>query len=195
MIDDAHGTGVLGAAGKGTAEDAGVVSEIDIHMGTFGKALGSFGAYVAASSEIVDLLVNRARSFVFSTSLPPSVPAASLAALEVVASSQGEFLRERLRANSLLFRTALQEAGFDTMGSSTHIVPFQVGDAETAVEFSRQLLEQGVFVQAIRPPTVPPGTSRLRCTLMAPHEAADLERAVDAIVRTARKLGVLRGKR
>ena len=126
MVDDAHGTGVLGAGGRGTAELSGVLSEIDIQMGTLGKALGSFGAYVAASVDIIEYLVNRARSFIFSTSLPPSVLAASLAAFDLVDSSEGALLRENLAVNSGLF--ALNSAGYDTMGSETQIVPVFVGN-------------------------------------------------------------------
>ena len=191
MVDDAHGTGVLGKTGRGTAELYGVAEDVDIQMGTMGKALGSFGAYAAASREIVDLLVNRARSFIFSTSLPPAVLASSLAAFDLVDSPEGAGLRERLARNSAFFRDALQRSGFDTMGSTTQIVPVRVGDAGTVMEFSRLLLAEGVFVQGIRPPTVPAGSCRLRCTLMATHTEQDLEQAVAAITSIGRKLGVI----
>jgi glycine C-acetyltransferase len=191
MVDDAHGTGVLGAGGRGTAEHYAVLAEIDIQMGTLGKALGSFGAYVAASEDIVDYLVNRARSFIFSTSLPPSVLAASIAAFDLVDSAEGSLLREQLAANVELFRHGLCSAGFDTMGSETQIVPVFVGEPQPVMDFSRFLLDAGIFVQGIRPPTVPAGSCRLRCTVMASHTPADLEQAVDVMVRGGKMFGVI----
>ena len=191
MVDDAHGTGVLGETGRGTAELFDCQTEIDIQMGTLGKALGSFGAYVAARSEIVEYLVNTARSFIFSTSLPPAVLAASLAALNIVDSPEGKALRDRLAFNTTLFRESLRSWGFDTMGSETQIVPIRVGGAETTMEFTRRLLDEGVFVQGIRPPTVPAGSCRLRCTLMASHEEEDIRRAVDVIAGIGKELGVI----
>lgn len=191
MVDDAHGTGALGASGRGSAELCGAMNGIDIHMGTLGKALGSFGAYAAASRETIDFLVNRARSFIFSTSLPPAPLAASLAALDLVDSPAGAELRDRLTKNTRFFRSALQEAGFDTMGSETQIVPVFAGEALLTMEFSRLLLEEGYFVQGIRPPTVPAGSCRLRCTLMATHSEHDLARAVEAVTRVGKRLGVI----
>lgn len=190
MVDDAHGTGVLGDCGRGTAEHCGVEAGIDIHMGTLGKALGGFGAYVAASREIIELLVNRARSFIFSTSLPPSVLATALAALDIVESSEGRTLRNRVMRHADAVRSFLETAGFDTLGSRTQIIPLHVGGTVETMEFSRQLLEKGIFVQGIRPPTVPRGSSRLRLTVMATHKEQDLERAVELIERTGRKFGV-----
>jgi glycine C-acetyltransferase len=191
MVDDAHGCGVLGASGRGSAELCGVLDGIDIHMGTLGKGFGSFGAYAAASAEICDYLVNKARSFIFSTSLPPAVLAASLAAVDLVDSPEGAQLRGRLSANLALFTQRLTAAGFQTMGSETQIVPIFVGPAETTMEFSRQLLEQGLFVQGIRPPTVPAGSCRLRCTIMATHETEELEQAAESILAVGKRLGVV----
>lgn len=191
MVDDAHGTGVLGESGRGTAEQFGVTADIDLQMGTLGKALGGFGAYVAASAEVVELLVNRARSFIFSTSLPPAILAAARAALDLVDSPEGDALRRRLARSAALFRDALQGAGFDTMGSETQIVPALVGEAEPVMAFTRRLLEEGYYVQGIRPPTVPAGTCRLRCTLMATHDESDLERAVAAMTRIGKELGIV----
>lgn len=191
MVDDAHGAGVLGACGRGSAEFCGVEAGIDIHMGTLGKALGGFGAYAAASREITELLLNRARSFIFSTSLPPSVLAAALAALDIVESPEGRALRNRVMSHAETVRSLLVTAGFATQGSRTQIIPLHVGGAAETMEFSRQLLDKGVFVQGIRPPTVPRGTSRLRLTVMATHKEGDLERAVELIVSTGRKLGVV----
>jgi len=191
MVDDAHGCGVLGASGRGTAELCGVLDGIDIHMGTLGKGFGSFGAYAAASAEICAYLVNKARSFIFSTSLPPAVLAASLAALDLVDSPEGAQLRDRLATNLALFKKGLTASGFQTMGSETQIVPIFVGPAQATMEFSRQLLEEGLFVQGIRPPTVPAGSCRLRCTIMATHQPGDLELAAETIGAVGRRLGVV----
>lgn len=191
MIDDAHGSGVLGENGRGSAELMGVGNEVDILMGTFGKALGSFGAYAALSAELRELLINRARSFIFSTSLPPSVLAASLSAVELVQTSEGERLREQLRANSAFFRNSLTEAGFNVPAGSTQIVPIVIGSAPATMQFSEALLAEGLFAQGIRPPTVPAGTSRLRFTMMATHTPVDLASAVERIRRVGRSLGVI----
>jgi glycine C-acetyltransferase len=188
MVDDAHGTGVLGATGRGTAEHFGLSSEIDISMGTLGKALGGFGAFIASSQEIIEYLVNRARSFIFSTSLPPAVLAAASAAFDIVDSREGDDLRQRLKANTAYLRNSLCEAGFDTLGSETQIIPVFVGDAQETMELSRALLEEGVFVQGIRPPTVPVGSSRLRCTLMATHTMSELQSVVTAVCRAREKV-------
>jgi len=191
MVDDAHGTGVLGDRGQGSGELSQVMEEIDIHMGTFGKALGSFGAYAAASREIVDYLVNRARSFIFSTALPPAVPAASIAALDLVDSKEGGVLRKRLAENVALFRSALRSSGFNTMGSESQIIPLFVGEAGPTMEFSRLLLAEGIFVQGIRPPTVPPGSCRLRCTVMATHTKEDLLWAAEVMTKVGKRLGII----
>lgn len=191
MVDDAHGSGVLGERGMGTAELLRVSDDIDINMGTFGKALGSFGAYAALSVELRELLINRARSFIFSTSLPPSVLAASLAAIRVVRSSEGKRLRERLNANAILFRSLLLQAGFTVPDGSTQIIPLMTGSAEVTMRFSEMLLEEGLFAQGIRPPTVPAGACRLRCTVMSSHSSQDLEWAADRISVVGRHVGVI----
>lgn len=191
MVDDAHGTGVLGATGRGTAEHFGLQSEIDIHMGTMGKAVGCFGAYVAASEEIVDYLVNRARSFIFSTSLPPAVMASCIAAFDIIDSPVGVELRNHLARNSSFFRTGLQSSGFDIRESETQIIPVMVGDAEKTMEFSSALFDAGVYVQGIRPPTVPVGGCRLRCTLMATHTEDELSLALELMTGIGKKLGIL----
>jgi glycine C-acetyltransferase len=191
MVDDAHGTGVLGETGRGSAELAGVAKEIDIQMGTLGKALGSFGAYTAASREIADYLVNKARSFIFSTALPPAVAAASTAAISIIGSKEGADLRNKLYDKVIFFRSALLESGFDTMGSESQIIPILVGDAEPTMEFSRLLLEQGIFVQGIRPPTVPAGSCRLRCTVMSSHSREDLAWAAETMARIGKRLEII----
>ena len=191
MVDDAHGGGLLGPEGRGSAAMAGVQAGIHLQMGTFGKALGSFGAYVACSQLIKDYLVNRARSLIFSTSLPPAVLAASLAAIALVRSAEGALKRQQLAANVALFRSQLQQAGFAVPAGITPIVPILVGDPVVTMTFSARLLELGFFVQGIRPPTVPQGTSRLRCTLMASHSQDELRAAADAIAQVGRNLGVV----
>lgn len=191
MIDDAHGCGVLGKNGRGSAELADIANDVDIQMGTFGKALGSFGAYAAVSTELRTLFINRARSFIFSTSLPPSVLAASLAAVELVQTDEGDRLREQLCANTRFFRNSLTEAGFEVPDGSTHIVPIVIGSADTTMQFSEELLAQGFFAQGIRPPTVPAGTSRLRFTLMATHTLGELAHAIEQIRHIGQRLGVV----
>lgn len=191
LVDDAHGSGVLGEDGSGTAELLGVSGDVDILMGTFGKALGSFGAYAALSAELRALLVNRARSFIFSTSLPPAVLGASLAALEIVRSPAGKALRENLTANAEHFRSLLSEAGFQLPAGTTQIIPVLTVQAETTMRFSEMLLEEGVFAQGIRPPTVPAGACRLRCTAMATHTRQDMERAAERITSVGKRLGVI----
>jgi len=191
MVDDAHGGGVLGPEGRGSAALAGVQDGIHLQMGTFGKALGSFGAYVACSSLLRDYLINRSRSLIFSTSLPAAVLAASRAAIDLIRSGEGERLRQQLADNVTLFRSLLQQAGFTVPDGSTPIVPLLVGDPVTTMDFSARLLEQGLFVQGIRPPTVPHGTSRLRCTIMASHRQDELRSAAAAIVQVGRHLGVV----
>lgn len=191
MVDDAHGTGVLGPTGKGTAEHFGLMSDIDIHMGTLGKALGSFGAYAAASLDIIEYLINHARSFIFSTSLPPAVLAISIASIDLVNAPEGVSLRARLADNAGYFRSVLCSSGFDTIGSATQIIPVFAGEPETVMEFSRLLLDDGVYAQGIRPPTVPAGSCRLRCTVMATHTRTDLEQAVEAIMKAGRQVGLI----
>jgi 8-amino-7-oxononanoate synthase len=190
MVDDAHGSGVLGDQGRGTAELLSVSDDIDITMGTFGKALGSFGAYAAVSAELRELLINRARSFIFSTSLPPAVLAASLAAIGVVRSEEGKRLREQLSDNAQHFRTLLQNAGFTLPDGTTPIIPLLTGGADVTMRFSEELLGEGIFAQGIRPPTVPAGACRLRCTVMATHSSDDLEWAAERISAVGRNLGL-----
>lgn len=191
MIDDAHGTAVMGSSGRGAAELLGVADQVDIQMGTLGKGLGSFGAYVAGSAEMVDYLRNKARSFIFSTSLPPSVLAASIAAIDIVESPEGDRLRSLLESNRALFSGMLSNAGFNTLDSPTQIIPVMVGEAEETMRFSRLLFEQGIFVQGIRPPTVPAGQCRLRCTVMATHTPSDLEEAAARIAEAGQMMGLV----
>ncbi len=186
MVDDAHGTGVLGAAGRGTAEELSCLEHIDLHMGTFGKALGGFGAYLAADRVVIDTLVNRSRSFIFSTSLPPGVLAAAEAAFDLVESDEGRQRRQTLQHNRQRFAGLLEAAGLDLLGSVTQIVPVLTGDPVPTMTAAGRLLEEGIFVQGIRPPTVPAGKCRLRATLTADHRPEELEQAAALIVRAVK---------
>lgn len=182
MVDDAHGSGVLGALGRGTAEFLGCHGQIDLQMGTLGKAFGCAGAYLAADRGVIDTLINRSRSFIFSTSLPPAVPAAALAALQVVASDEGARLRQTLERNRLTFAERLQQGGCDLLGSRTQIIPVLTGEPAPTMATAAAVLAGGVFIQGIRPPTVPAGRCRLRATVMAQHSEADLLRAAELVL-------------
>jgi 8-amino-7-oxononanoate synthase len=188
MVDEAHATGAIGPGGRGSVAAAGLSGEVDVVMGTLGKALGSYGAYVCANRETTDYLLNTARSFVFSTALPPSVAAAGLAALELLESQPDRV--ERVAANAVTLRMALAGEGLEVGGSETQIVPVPVGDAGTAMDLCERLLERGVFAQGIRPPTVPEGSSRLRFTVMSTHRREELERAAKLVGSAARELGI-----
>ncbi len=189
MVDEAHATGVLGENGRGALELLNLVSEIDIQMGTLGKALGGFGAYVAGDSLLIDFLVNQARPLIFTTALPPAVVAASLKALDIVQNRPD--LRDTLLGQANWFRKKLQETGFNTLESETHIIPILVGENDAALQFSQKLLEAGIYAPAVRPPTVPKGTARLRISLMATHTLADLEEAMDKIQMVGQELRLI----
>ena len=182
MVDDAHGSGVLGARGRGTAEHLGCQGQVDLQMGTLGKALGCAGAYLAADRAVIDTLINRSRSFIFSTSLPPAVPAAALAALQLVDSAEGARLRQDLERNRRCFAQRLQQGGCDLLGSQTQIIPVLTGEPAPTMAAAARVLAGGVFIQGIRPPTVPAGRCRLRATLMAQHTEVELNRAADLVL-------------
>jgi 8-amino-7-oxononanoate synthase len=188
VVDEAHGTGTLGPDGRGAVAEAGLTGEVDVIVGTLGKALGSYGAYVCAGPQIIDLLVNTARPFIFSTAPPPPAVGAALASLSLLAARPG--LVDQVRRNGEALREGLAEAGLDTGPSRTQIVPVIVGEAHRAVELCERVLEQRIFAQAIRPPTVSEGTSRLRLAVMANHRADELRGAAAVIARAARELGV-----
>ena len=179
MIDEAHALGVLGAHGRGCAEHFGVEKEIDIQMGTFSKAAGSFGAYCVGSRSLISFLINKARSFVYTTGLPPLVAAANCKAIEII--EQDKRSREHLEDNANYMRAGLKLAGFDTMHSITPIIPVLVKESALAILFSKKLFAKGVFVSAIRPPTVPANTARLRLTVMATHTKTDMDYALKSI--------------
>ncbi|SEE64206.1 glycine C-acetyltransferase [Ruania alba] len=184
MVDDSHAVGFMGATGAGTPEHAGVADRVDILTGTFGKALGgASGGYVAGRAEIVDLLRQRARPYLFSNSLAPSIVAATLTALDLV-SGAGE-LRERLAANAAQFRERMTAEGFDLLPGEHPIVPVMFGDASVAVAVAEAMLTRGVYVTAFSFPVVPRGKARIRVQLSAAHTPEDVEACVTAFV-TAR---------
>jgi 8-amino-7-oxononanoate synthase len=185
-VDEAHSAGVLGESGAGLAEALGVAARVDVHMGTLGKALGAFGAYVAGSRRLVDLLVSRARTFVFTTALPPAACGAALAALDVL--HDEPVRRERLHALSLRMRAGLERLGFDLSRVVAPIFPVVLGSEERALAASRALRERGFFVRAIRPPTVPRDTSRLRVALTAGHREAHVDAFLGALDEVLREL-------
>ena len=188
MVDEAHATGALGPGGRGAVAGAGLTGEVAAIVGTLGKALGSYGAYVCSDAATRDLLVNTARPFIFSTAPPPPAIGAALAALVLLESRPG--MVEQLRRNGAALRDGLVNYGLTTGRSRTQIVPVVVGDARLAMALCEHSLEGGVFAQAIRPPTVPEGTSRLRLSVMANHRADELVAAARVIGRAARELGI-----
>jgi len=179
-VDDAHGLGVIGATGRGSLEHFGLsANAVPALVGTLGKAFGSFGAFVAGSGELIDTLVQRARTYIYTTALPAAVAAATRAAL--VVSIEESWRRDRVLALTRRFRERASTAGLPLAESATPIQPVMLGGADTAVRASAALLEQGFFVAAIRPPTVPADTSRLRVTLSAAHRDGDVDGLVDAL--------------
>ncbi len=187
LLDEAHATGVLGPTGAGLAEELGIAEGITAGVGTLSKALGGIGGFVAASRDVCDLVVNRARPFIYTTALPAAACEAARAALRIVRSEPGG--RRRLLDLSKRLRTRLLEEGFDIGAEkpgasvSTPIVPIILGGPERALAFAAALLEGGIFCPAIRPPTVPPGTSRLRISLTVEHTEDDMERLLSALAR------------
>jgi 8-amino-7-oxononanoate synthase len=176
-VDDAHGLGVMGATGRGTLEHFGLrAREVPALVGTLGKAFGCFGAFVAGDADLVETLVQRARTYIYTTALPVAVAAAARAALAVSISES--WRRTRVAALARRFRLLAADAGLPLADSTTPIQPVLLGGAEAAVEASRRLLERGFYVAAIRPPTVPDGSSRLRVALSAAHRDADVESLV-----------------
>lgn len=186
MVDEAHGLGVLGKTGKGSVEHFALEGQVDIQMGTFSKAVGSFGAYCCGSEKLIDFLLNKARSFIYTTGLPPSVAAASLRGIEIIESEPDR--RQALWRNTNFFQKALQDLGFDTLNTQTPIIPILVKDAQLSVNFSEKLFAAGIFVSAIRPPTVPANSARLRVTLMATHTQDDLQYFLSHVERIGKEL-------
>jgi glycine C-acetyltransferase/8-amino-7-oxononanoate synthase len=183
VVDEAHAVGAVGPGGRGTVAAAGLEDEVDVVVGTLGKALGAYGAYVCSDRTTARWLVNTARTLVYSTGLPPPVAAAALASVELLAAEPRRV--ERLERNAAVLRESLEERGLSTGQSRTHILPLVLGDAEETVAASRRALDGGVFAQAIRPPTVPEGTSRLRLSVMASHRRSELRAAARTLAEAA----------
>ena len=180
MVDDAHGFGVLGRTGGGVAEHFGLsAAEVPVLVGTLGKAFGTFGAFVAGSEDLIEYLIQRCRPYVYTTALPPAVAEATRASLRLVL--EENWRREKLVKLIEQFRHGAAQLGLQLLPSQTPIQPIMLGDNQHAVQISQQLLEAGFLVAAIRPPTVPDGTARLRVTLSAAHEAEDVERLLEAL--------------
>jgi glycine C-acetyltransferase len=188
MVDDAHASGVFGRNGRGTIDHFGVHGRVDVQVGTLSKAIGVLGGYVAGSRALVEFLHHRARPFLFSTSHPPAVAAACIAALDVL--EEHPELIDRLWDNTRFFQAGLRALGFDTGASESPITPVIVGDAARAMTLSDRLFEEGVFAQGIGFPTVPPDKARVRTIVTAAHTRGELEFALDVFRRVGRELGL-----
>ena len=184
MVDEAHGTGAIGPGGRGAVAEAGLEGEVDVVVGTLGKALGSYGAYACCDKTMAKYLVNTARTLIFSTALPPPAVAGALAALELLREQPRRV--EKLQHNASVLRAALADEDLDCGESETQIVPLVVGDAAATMEACEKALERGVFAQAIRPPTVPAGTSRLRLAVMASHTGSELRSAARVLAKAVK---------
>lgn len=183
LVDDAHGFGVLGRDGSGTVTHFGLENRDIIQMGTLSKAIGALGGYIAGSQALIELLINKARGFIFTTGLPPATLAAANAALDVMRASPE--LRQRLLSHAEHLKTALIDLGYTLLPSETQILPVMLGNPQHATSTAEALLAEGVFAPAIRPPAVPPDTSRLRLTVMATHIEAEIQQAIGAFATVA----------
>jgi glycine C-acetyltransferase/8-amino-7-oxononanoate synthase len=188
-VDDAHGTGVMGPHGRGTIEHFGLDAQIPFHMGTLGKAFGSSGAYLAGSSTLIHYLMNTSRSFIFTTAPPPSSAAAATAALRIMQREPER--RARLWANRERLFAGLTQLGFSLSPSVTPIMPILVGNAEAALTFAEHLFTEGVYAPAIRPPTVPNATSRIRVTVTSEHTPSHIDHALVAFRRAGQSAGLI----
>jgi len=182
MIDDAHGTGVLGKTGRGGLEHFGMKADNIIQMGTLSKAAGCCGAFVAGNKNLIHLLINRARSFIYSTSLPPAVCMGGIKAIDII-DSKSMNLRKQLWKNRLQLYEGLKSLGYDTMDSETPIIPVMAGDEKTALTLGRHLYKNKIFTPAIRPPTVPEGKCRIRFSVTAGHRSEDIDHVLESLRR------------
>jgi 8-amino-7-oxononanoate synthase len=180
MVDDAHGIGVLGQQGRGTLEHFGLSqTDVPILMGTLGKAFGTFGAFVAGSDELIETLINQARSYIYTTAPPPAVAAAARASLKLV--QQESWRRDKLNSLINQFKSGAASLGLDLMPSHTPVQPLIIGESQHAIVCSQALLSNGIYIPAIRPPTVPEGSARLRISFSADHEEAHVTRLLDTL--------------
>jgi 7-keto-8-aminopelargonate synthetase-like enzyme len=179
VVDDAHGTGVMGKDGRGTVEHYGLEGRAIVQMGTLSKALGGMGGFVAGSRDLIEYLVNRARPFIYTTALPPAMAAAAAAALDVIEAEPER--RARLWSLRDRLHEGIRRIGFDTLNSRSPIIPLLVGDADQALSLSDQLLAHRVYAPAIRPPTVPAGTSRIRMSVTAGHRPEQIDHVLEVL--------------
>jgi glycine C-acetyltransferase len=189
MVDDAHSSGVLGRNGRGTVDHFHLHGRVDVQVGTLSKAVGVLGGYVCGSQDLIDFLHHRARPFLFSTSHPPAVPAACLAAFDIMEQEPERI--EQLWTNTRFFQAGLRATGFSTGGSETPITPIMVGEASTAHAFSRALFEEGLFATGIGFPTVAEGKARVRTIVTATHSREILERAIEILTRVAKRMNII----
>jgi glycine C-acetyltransferase len=192
MVDDSHAVGFIGADGRGTPEHCGVLDRVDIVTGTLGKALGgASGGYVAGHKEIIELLRQRSRPYLFSNTLTPSIAAASLKVLELLSSEEGAALRKRVHENGARFRAAMSAHGFTLVPGNHPIIPVMLGEAELATKMADALLDEGVYVIGFSYPVVPKGRARIRTQMSAAHTTEQIDRAVEAFARVGRSLGAI----
>jgi 8-amino-7-oxononanoate synthase len=189
MVDDAHATGVIGENGRGTAEHFGIEEKVDLVMGTLSKAVGALGGYLTGPSEVIEILRVRAKSYIFSSSLPPEQACGIMASLKIMQSKPE--LRDSLWRNVHHLRAGLQEMGFDVSNSETHIIPIFIGDEGKSIQMSRLLFERGILAPAIKYPAVSVGKSRIRCTVMATHTQLQIDQALSAFGEAGEKAGVI----
>ncbi len=187
VVDEAHGTGTLGPGGRGALAELGLEDQVDVIVGSLGKALGSHGAFVACDRVMTQYLLNAARTLIFSSAPPPPAVAGALAALDLL--EERPRLVEKLHINAAALRQGLDAEGFDVRRSATHLLPIVVGDPELALQLSERALVDGVFAQALLPPTVPAAGSRVRLAVMASHRAEELRAAAGVLARAARAVG------
>ena len=191
MVDDSHAVGLIGAGGKGTPELAGVSERVDIYTGTFGKALGgAAGGYVSGRKEIVEILRQKARPYLFSNSLAPAIVAGSLEGIKIAGSSEGVKLREQLHSNAKRFRTGMSEAGFTLLEGEHPIIPVMLGDAVLAANLAKSMFSNGVFVTAFSFPVVPKEKARIRVQLSASHNPEDIDACVAAFIKSRSDISI-----
>jgi glycine C-acetyltransferase len=192
MVDDSHAVGFIGEKGRGTPEACNVLGRIDILTGTLGKALGgASGGYICAAQPIVDLLRQRARPYLFSNTLAPSIASASLAVLRLLSGEEGDRLRQAVMDNGRQFRGAMESLGFTLVPGRHPIIPVMLGDASLAGRMAQALLAEGVYVIGFSYPVVPKGKARIRTQMSAAHTSDQIERAVSAFAKVGRTLGAI----